>query len=87
MKNKLAFDITKKFQANSICASCQKVIPFNEDESYWHCVEPLCYECWESTGHCGHPDAVAVNDASIAASSPEERQAIFDKWKMSNHNK
>ena len=49
------------------CARCGAVIPVGEEEFCWYCAGPLCSPCWEEFGHCGHPEADAIN-ARIAAS-------------------
>lgn len=28
----------------------------------WYCQEGLCYPCWDAYGHCGHPEADALNE-------------------------
>lgn len=45
------------------CGRCQKQIESPEDgELCWYCGGDLCYECWDEVGHCGHPEAEAINE-------------------------
>ena len=37
------------------CNRCEK--PIDETEACWWCLSPLCPECWDQYGHCGHPEA------------------------------
>ena len=34
--------------------------------SCWYCEAPLRADCWEDTGHCGHPEADALDEAAEA---------------------
>ena len=44
------------------CNRCGKGLAPGEDEACWWCIEPLCFKCWDRVGHCGHPEAEAVNE-------------------------
>jgi len=33
-----------------------------DPEVCWYCQAPLCYECWDRFGHCGHEEADRVNE-------------------------
>jgi hypothetical protein len=33
-----------------------------DPEVCWWCYAPLCAECWDEYGHCGHPEADAENE-------------------------
>ena len=48
------------------CARCAKE---NEEswEACWFCLADLCYDCWDTVGHCGHEEARAMNAASTDA--------------------
>jgi len=46
----------------TICGRCKKEIPVDEAETCWYCHADLCFECWDEVGHCGHPEAEAIND-------------------------
>jgi len=37
------------------CNRCKTII--DETEACWWCLGPLCPECWDEYGHCGHPEA------------------------------
>jgi hypothetical protein len=37
----------------------------------------LCGPCWEDVGHCGHPEADAVNEASKAMTYDQRRALIL----------
>ncbi len=43
------------------CRRCKKPIEIDEAELCWYCHGSLCADCWESVGHCGHPEAEAEN--------------------------
>lgn len=43
------------------CGSCGKPIDPDEAEICWYCQGPLCGECWEEKGHCGHVGADMIN--------------------------
>ena len=50
------------------CGRCHKK---DQDWQYcWWCHHELCYECWDEVGHCGHPDAEAMNEAGRAMDTP-----------------
>ena len=48
--------------AQCACGRCQQPIKVAEAEICWYCLRYLCYECWDEFGHCGHPEAEAIND-------------------------
>ena len=45
-----------------VCRHCKKEIEQVEPEICWYCGRPLCGECWEIYGHCGHPEADLINE-------------------------
>ena len=45
------------------CGRCQ--VPIEQGEPCWYCEQLLCVDCWEDTGHCGHPDADAQGYVSM----------------------
>jgi hypothetical protein len=49
------------------CKRCGKIIPKDWAEVCWYCNGPLCFDCWEVYGHCGHPEADAINERVRAA--------------------
>lgn len=49
-----------------ICTHCLTLILPGHEERCWWCTAPLCVDCWEVLGHCGHQEAEALN-ASIRA--------------------
>lgn len=42
------------------CNRCGEPVDY-QPEVCWLCFGPLCSECWEQLGHCGHPRADAAN--------------------------
>ena len=46
------------------CNRCDSEIDDGADESCWFCLAPLCFECWDSVGHCGHTRADTMNNAT-----------------------
>ena len=43
------------------CRRCGKKLHADHAERCWFCGGDLCGECWESYGHCGHPEADDIN--------------------------
>lgn len=55
------------------CGRCGKeVIPY-EAEVCWYCLAPLCFECWDLYGHCGHARAEEINEAARKVNQPERK--------------
>lgn len=48
------------------CGRCGKEIERDDAEVCWWCQGDLCVECWETHGHCGHPEAEAINERARA---------------------
>jgi hypothetical protein len=46
------------------CARCKKELAPGTEEYCWFCDSALCFECWDLKGHCGHPEADVINNAS-----------------------
>jgi hypothetical protein len=44
------------------CGRCGVAVA--DGEYCWYCWGPLCLDCWEAVGHCGHPEAEAANAAA-----------------------
>lgn len=44
------------------CGRCGEETERDHAEVCWYCRADLCVECWERYGHCGHPEAVEVNE-------------------------
>jgi hypothetical protein len=44
-----------------ICRRCGEDAGL-DPEICWYCQGPLCSDCWERYGHCGHPEAEAMNE-------------------------
>ena len=49
-----------------LCGRCADHLPGDEWEFCWYCAGRLCKTCWESVGHCGHPEAEKANEESRA---------------------
>lgn len=45
----------------STCGRCNQSVRVSETETCWYCGEPLCIECWDTYGHCGHEEADEIN--------------------------
>lgn len=61
------------------CGRCGKPIwDLDDAETCWWCTGPLCYECWEEYGHCGHPEAEAMNE--YARSVPQPALTDDENW-------
>ena len=43
------------------CGRCSKKLHRDQTEVCWYCSGDLCGACWERYGHCGHPEADAIN--------------------------
>jgi hypothetical protein len=56
------------------CRRCGKKIPADHAEGCWYCSGDLCGECWERYGHCGHPEADAINARMRAWLEEQERR-------------
>jgi len=44
------------------CGRCSKKLHRDQTEVCWYCSGDLCGACWEQHGHCGHPEADAINE-------------------------
>lgn len=55
----------------------------------WYCNAPLCWDCFEEVGHCGHPEAAALNQAASDRQSGDPLlprpwvRAEVDEWAAS----
>lgn len=53
------------------CGRCGKALIYDDDEEFcWYCHAPLCYDCWDHFGHCGHPEANAENERARKVTQP-----------------
>jgi hypothetical protein len=43
------------------CNRCKAPLTDKTTEWCWWCHEPLCDDCWDKHGHCGHPEADEIN--------------------------
>lgn len=48
------------------CGRCRKQIPHGEEEACWYCGHPLCGDCWDEYGECGHKGVATVQALSNA---------------------
>lgn len=69
----------------SACGRCQRPVAKSVAEACWFCSGPLCGECWEQYGHCGHPEAYRI-DAKIRSRLDEEIEKQVAEWE-SQHRK
>lgn len=44
-----------------VCNVCGKLLDTGTEERCWFCNAPLCYDCWDKYGHCGHRGADMIN--------------------------
>ncbi len=56
------------------CARCGGA---EAPELCWWCRSALCRSCWDSEGHCGHPEADAVNRETGKATTREARDEVI----------
>lgn len=45
----------------------------HDPEVCWYCSGPLCVECWDKYGHCGHSEADRANEAARAQDAHRKR--------------
>ena len=43
------------------CSRCGQSLRYDQTERCWWDFAPLCGDCWERYGHCGHAEADQVN--------------------------
>jgi hypothetical protein len=55
------------------CRRCGRKMQADDAEVCWYCSGDLCGECWERYGHCGHPEADAINERMRAWLAEWER--------------
>ena len=60
------------------CGRCHAPLLSDEAELCWYCTGPLCFDCWENVGHCGHAEAVRINEAA---------RAHHEAWKQEQKGK
>ena len=51
------------------CGRCKKELGYDLDnyEVCWFCLHPLCDDCWDFYGHCGHKKADEMNEKARKA--------------------
>ena len=65
-------------EVTDLCGRCPKELHgFEETEWCWWCEGPLCKDCWENFGHCGHPEADEANRDLQNARTHAERARIM----------
>lgn len=52
------------------CGRCSRRVREVKAETCWWCTEPLCYDCWDRHGHCGHPEAEEMNRKARLVKQP-----------------
>ena len=52
------------------CGKCGELIDQEKAESCFYCLAYLCYICWDEFGHCGHPEADAMNEHARSIQQP-----------------
>jgi hypothetical protein len=57
---------TRLVRTRSLCGRCKQPTGAHE-QACWYCNEPICLQCWDEYGHCGHPGAVAANERARQA--------------------
>ncbi len=68
------------------CGRCNTILSSDAEhkvEGCWFCPADLCVECWEKHGHCGHPEADAMN--AEHSGDPDKKSsaqlAAIENWK------
>lgn len=59
------------------CPSCNAAITKGTAQCCWFCNGYLCASCWEERGHCGHPEADAINQASRLLDADKRRELVI----------
>lgn len=44
------------------CGGCGRDMHADVAEYCWYCSGPLCGDCWERVGHCGHAEAYRADE-------------------------
>jgi len=65
------------------CGCCKK--PVSDPEYCWYCDGPLCSECWEAKGHCGHPEADEINRQSNLTDAEGRARIARALWPDGEH--
>jgi hypothetical protein len=58
------------------CGRCWAIVAGTVTWFCWWCGGALCDGCGDRYGHCGHPEADAVNEAAARAESYDDRARI-----------
>ncbi len=53
--------LEKDAREEKSCGRCNTKLLVDYEYCWW-CQGYLCPECWDKLGHCGHPEAEAVNE-------------------------
>lgn len=56
----------------STCGRCKEKGDPDAMETCWYCIGPMCSSCWDDHGHCGHPEADAINEQGRQVPQPGE---------------
>jgi len=67
-------DLRATLEGLSHCRRCGRKVLADHAETCWYCRGDLCGECWESYGHCGHPEADAIRARMRAWLEEQERR-------------
>ncbi|MHC4093693.1 MAG: hypothetical protein ACYSVY_26060 [Planctomycetota bacterium] len=59
------------------CGRCKAEVGDVMAETCWYCIGDMCGPCWEETGHCGHPEADTINEASKIMTYDQRRRLIL----------
>lgn len=57
------------------CGRCRCKAP--NPEYCWYCLSPMCGDCWEEHGHCGHAEADVIKHAMKGAPYDKRRELVL----------
>ena len=61
-----------------LCARCA-LSTDDYDETCWYCSAPLCSDCWDDYGHCGHEEAVVIDEiGELTARGRQSPQSLSE---------
>lgn len=58
------------------CHKCNTIMLAKHAQKCWWCMGDLCYACWDTVGHCDHPEAIAIMKQIQLAPSWEDRRNL-----------
>lgn len=65
-------------EVTGICGRCARELRgLSDEEQCLFCEGPLCVGCWERWGYCPHPGADEWQARMKAATTADERAALF----------